>query len=140
MNMSNQMNTNFPMNMNNVNFPMKNNQFNNNNINVNTSIVLNNINNNRSNNNLNNPNQQIQQENLIFVTFTFKKNKKQIYLDLNENDTFENVLSQLVDKYNWLAMFKNKSFYFNNKKITDYKVSIKKLGIIENSDIIINSD
>ena len=131
---NNQMGMNYPMNMNNqMNNQMNMNKFNTpiNNMKVNTNMVLNNINKN------NNNNFQDEDENTIFVTFTFDINKKQIYLDVNENRTFENVISLLQDKYNWFGMIKNKKYFFNNQEITNYKLSLKNLGIKESSDIII---
>ena len=160
-NMSNNINNNNwnLNNNNNINCNMSNNMENNN-WNMNNNIILNNINNNYDigiNNNLNNNmfnsmnnlssmnnfNNNVQSpqnynsDNTIFVTFTFKKNKKQIYVDVNENETFANALKELEDKYNWMKSISNKTFVFNNKKITNYNKTLKQLRIGDNSDILI---
>ena len=133
---NNQMGMNNPMIMNNQ---MNINNFNNqmNGMNINTKMVLNSIIQNNINKNNNFPVQQNEEEDTIFVTFTFDFNKKQIYLDVNENKTFENALFLLHDKYNWLEPMKNKKYFFQNKEITNYKMTLKDLGITESSDVII---
>ena len=151
-NMSNNMN-NFNMNifnMNNnmINSNMNNANMNNNNIsnqsNKNNNCLTNNINymsNNESfnkmnnNNNQNPPNKQMN-DNLIFVTFTFVKYNKQIFLDISEDMLFKDVIDQLEEKYSWLKSIKNKYYYFDNKKI-DFNQTVKNLKIKNNSDIII---
>ena len=133
---NNQMGMNNPMIMNNQ---MNINNFNNqmNGMNMNTKMVLNCIIQNNINKKNNFPVQQNEEEDTIFVTFTFDFNKKQIYLDVNENWTFENALFLLHDKYNWLETMKNKKYFFQNKEITNYKMTLKDLGITESSDVII---
>ena len=131
-NMNNKMPMNNQMNFNNMNNNM-NNMSKNNSMNIKTDMVLNNI-------NKNNQNHQVPQGNVIFVTFTFMKNKKQIYIDINENETFENTIKQLEEKYNWLRMTKNPTYFLNGNKIDNQKLSLKNLGISENSDIMIKCD
>ena len=106
-------------------------------MNIKTKMVLISLN---KNNNVNNNNQENEEEDTIFVTFTFGFNKKQIYLDVNENKTFEKVKSLLHDKYNWLETIKNKRYFFHNTEITNSKKTLKELGITESSDVIIKYD
>ena len=74
--------------------------------------------------------------NLIFLTFTFKKYNKQIFIDVLEDLLFSQVIKELEDKYNWLKKINNKLYYFEGNKL-DKSKSIKDLGIKDNSDITI---
>ena len=120
-------------NMNNIN----NNNMNNMNYNMN-----NNINNNMNISNKNDPNlagnNDLKQP-TIFVTFTIEKYNKQVYMDINNNETFVNLKAQLEEKYIWLQSIPNKKYLFNGKDITNENSTIKKLGLIDNSDIIIKT-
>lgn len=89
-------------------------------------------------------NQQEAEGNKIFVTFTFKKNKKQIYIDVSENETFAGAISILEEKYEWLKLIKHKNYYTHNHNGNDKLISeqdhnktLKDLGIGEDSDIYI---
>ena len=73
---------------------------------------------------------------IIFITFTFKKGK-QIFLDINKNQTFQNAITQLEDKYEWLKNIKNRKYTFNNKIIENYNQTLTQLKIEESSNIII---
>ena len=144
LNINNHINLNNQNNFNNMNNQMKMNnpQLNNNIQNINTEIVLNNL---QNNNNMNNTkiienNIAHNQEKFIFITFTFAKNKKQIYIDVNENDSFENTINLIEEKYNWLRNIKERTYFLKDNKISDYKLSLKQLGIFDNSDIIIKTD
>ena len=119
------------MNINNFN-NMKNNAYINNNFNI---PFMN------ANNNSDKKNNQ-EKEELIFVTFTFKKNKKQIYIDVDKNETFRSALIILEDKYDWLKSIPNKRYTFNNKIIrtSDYGKKLCQLGIDEYSDIFMLTD
>ena len=132
------MNNNMNFNpFNNINQNMNNNNIQNNNINSNQNNMKNNVSfNNKSN--INNQNCQNTETNngYIFVTFTFKKYNKQIFLDIYENMLFKDVIIQLEEKYSWLKSIKNKYYYFKDKKI-DINKTVKKLNIKDNSDIII---
>ncbi len=122
MNMNNMNN----MNMNNMN----NMNMNNMNMNINNNVnKLNNLANN--NNNLNNKGN----EKIIFVTFTFEKYNKQIFIDVCENERFENVKKELEEKYNWLKSLQNKKFFFENKEINNPSATLKELKIDNNCDI-----
>ena len=124
--------SNFPnMNINNFN-NMKNNTCINNNFNF--PFMNDNNNSDRENNQ--------EKEELIFVTFTFKKNKKQIYIDVDKNETFRGALIILEDKYDWLKTIPNIRYTFNNKIIrtSDYGKKLCHLGIDDNSDIFMLTD
>ena len=120
-----QFNQNLNNNFNNMNFMM-------NNLNMNNMNLDNNIN---INNNFNNQEQEDDKD-IIFITFTFKKGK-QIFLDINKNQTFQNAITQLEDKYEWLKNIKNRKYTFNNKIIENYNQTLTQLKIEESSNIII---
>ena len=137
------------MNMNNFN-----NNFNNNNMNIN-NMNMNNMNMGSSPNNMNFTPLQLQNldqtqtfnsaqksDNLIFVTFTFKKNKMQVYLDVEKNATFNQAIKQLGDKYSWFNNVKIKGYLYKNKTISvnDYNKTLKQLKIEDNADISILAD
>ena len=118
-NTMNLMNNNFVnMNINNINF---NNNFN-----------FNMYNNNNNNINLNQNNYL----GSILLNFTFKEYKKQIYLDINENELFSNAINQLEDKYQWLRKIKGKKYYIHQHEI-DQNKTIKENGLVNNSNISI---
>ena len=116
-------NNNFIGNNNNINF-MMNNQY------------MNNINFNDNQMNLNYAQNQEDEKNLIFITFTFS-NGNQIYIDVNKNQTFQNTITQLENKYEYIKNINNKKFFFNNKIINDYNKNLIQLKIEESSNIII---
>ena len=153
-NMNNQMNfnnQNNQMNFNNMNNQMGfnninnqmifnnqnnlNNQINFNNNNFQNNMQINNTMNNIINNN--NQNQQVPEGNIIFVTFTFIRNKKQIFIDVNENETFGNAIKLLAEKYTWFNTNENNIYFFGDKQITNPKMTLKSLGIEDSSDITI---
>ena len=137
--------------MNNMNFNQNlgNNQMNNMsnmnmmNNNINMMNNMNNMNMMNNNINMNNQNQFPQSpqesEDTIFVTFTFMKNKKQIYIDIGKNQTFKEAISILVNKYEWLKNMGNLKFTFKGRTIekNEYNKTIMALGIDESSDISI---
>ena len=165
-NMNNFNNNNAVMNNNNLQFMNNNGMFNNNmmnmNINMNNNQNMNFINNNMNNfnmnqgqnqhfNNNNNGNNQNNAQNApqnnqkqatnkkdeIFVTFTFKKNGEQIYIDVDKNEKFCNAITMLETKYNWLTKIINKKYYLGREEIKEFNKTLKALGIKDNSDIII---
>ena len=141
----NNMNLNDNMNNlnlnNNINYMNKNNKnlnnMNFNNLNMNNMNVNNNINNNVNNNmNLNNMNNfNNNKGKIIFVTFTFEKYNKQIFIHACEYEKFDNVVKELEEKYKWLKSLQNKKFYFKNKEINNCNKTLKELKIEDNSDI-----
>ena len=117
----------------------------NNNMNmVNNIDMMNNMNIMNNNMNANNLNQESfnAEEETIFVTFTFKKNKKQIFIDINRNQTFREAIEILENKYEWYKSLPNKKYSFNNRIIreNDFNKTIKQLGINESLDIFILTD
>ena len=126
-------------NMNNMNNNFNNGINMNNNNGVGFNANFNNANNN-NNNQISNQNSQCQSsEDTIFVTFTFQRNKKQIYIDVDRNERFGQAVKILEDKYNWLRAIQGRKYYYNNKEITDQSKTLKQLKIDENSDIYIYS-
>ncbi len=146
-NINNQFNQFNQVNMNNNNMfnnpnNFNNQQINNPNINFNNiNFMMNNLNMNNNmnfniNNNLNNNQEQEDDKDIIFITFTFKKGK-QIFLDINKNQTFQNAIIQLEDKYEWLKNIKNRKYFFNDEIIENYNQTLIQLKIEESSNIII---
>ena len=146
-NFNNNMNINMNNfnNMNNMNFNQMfnnlqllnqlSNQFNN--------LSQNNLNNMNNNNNNKNDNKQNQKKPVLpgksyFITFTLEVQNKQIFIDANENENFFDVAKELDEKYKWLNTFGTKRYFFKNKEITENK-PINKLGIKDNSNIIIKT-
>ena len=73
----------------------------------------------------------------IFLTFTFEKYNKQIFIDVKGNEKFGDVINQLEEKYSWFKNVKNKFYYFKGKAIDNYNLSLDQLEIGDNSDITI---
>ena len=157
----NMMNNNMLINNMNKNMMLNNNMLNNNMLinNMNNNMMMNNnmnmmnnidmMNNlNIMNNNMNMMNNINQAsinppeiEDTIFVTFTFKKNKKQIYIDISRNQTFKDAIDILNKKYEWLKKIARK-YSLNNRiiKESEFNKTLTQLKIDENSDIIILTD
>ena len=76
-------------------------------------------------------------EKIVFLTFTFEKYKKNIFIEVNGNDKFEEVIKKLEEKYSWLTTIKNKQYIFDKKQITNYNMTLNELGIVDNSDITV---
>ena len=78
-------------------------------------------------------------ENTIFVSFTYKRNNKQIFIDINQNETFGNAIIQLDKKYN-LSLQNNQRIYFSKKGtiINDFNKTLKQLHINDCTDITIH--
>ena len=142
------MNQNMNMMMNNINQNNNNmfqNQCMNNNImqnNMNNQMInnnnfqMNNINNNM-NQNFSQGNQvnKINQDKDMTIFFEFK-DKKQLYLDVDEKEIFKDVINRLKEKYENMKTINVKEYKFN-EKIIDINKSIKQLGIINRSKISI---
>ena len=125
-------------NMNNIN--MNNNMYNNmnNNMNNNNMNMNNNMNNNVINNNFN-QNNIIQNHNIdgiVCLIFTFPAYKKDIYIDIGENETFNKVIEELKEKYMWLNKLKDLKFVYNNKEINGNK-TVKENGLNDSNKIVI---
>jgi bacterioferritin (cytochrome b1) len=74
-------------------------------------------------------------EKIVFLTFTFEKYQKNIFIDVNGNDKFEEVIKKLEEKYSWLTTIKNKIYIYGNAEIKNYNMTLNELGIVDNSDI-----
>ena len=87
------------------------------------------------------------EENTIFVTFTFKKNKKQLFIDVSPDSTFADAIFILENKYEWLKALsqRNYSIHINNNnekpiQRRNYNTTLKDLDINESSDIWITDE
>jgi len=141
-----QMNNNF--NNNNMNFNMNNNFFSNNvnmnnnfynnnmNFNMNNNFYNNNMNINMNNFNYNKNNIPISKSQNIFLTFFL--NGKQLFIESNQNETFQAIISKLEKKYNWVKGINKKAYLYNNQVI-DIQYTLKQLNIPDNSNIYIVS-
>ena len=148
MNNNNNMNNNFNnMNNNNHNFNNmnNNNNFNNNNMNMNNNFNNYNMNNNNFNNNMNfNMNNFNNNKNNIpllksqNIFLTFILNGKQLFIESNQNETFQAIISKLEKKYNWVKNINKKAYFYNNQ-IINIQYTLKQLNIPENSTIYIAS-
>ena len=150
MNMAFNGNNNINMINNNGNIS-SNNIFNNNamifSFNNNNNNFMNNMNNNvQQNFNLNHIQNPFEDDlppekkgNTIFVSFTYKRNNKQIFIDINPHETFGNAIIQLDKKYK-SSLQNNPNIYFSNKGqiINDFNKSLKQLHIKDSSDITIH--
>ena len=117
-------------NNNNNNFNNKNNEYNN--INNNKNIYINNNLNNIKNNNL----KSDENKNLCLF-FNFEEYKKEIYIDINEEETFSKTIEELKYKYSWLNTLKNLKYIFNGKEIKEQNKKIKEIGLKDLSIIYI---
>ena len=150
-NMNNMNNMNSMNNMNNINninnINMNMNNMNNMNMmgnnNMNNNMNMNMFVNNNMNNNMNNQNQpfpdQEESKNSIFITFTYPK-RGQVYLDVDRNQIFTEVIRLLKNKYEWVNSIKNPKYSVNGKPIlpSQFNLPINKLGIEESTDISIS--
>ena len=133
---NNNFNNNMNNNFNNNNF--NNNNFNNNNMNFN---MYNNFNNNNMNFNMNNLNNNknniplLKSQN-IFLTFFL--NGKQLFIESNQNETFQAIILKLEKKYNWVKGIDKKAYLYNNKEI-NIQFTLNQLNIPDNSNIYIVS-
>ena len=121
---------------------IRKNKFKNNNNNINN--ITNNIisNENTTNNNINNNNyydDNSSMGNQITLYFFFIDNNKELYIDVKDNEKFENILGKLINHYKLVNNpIKNNNFTFDNKKI-DLQKSPKQLRIKSESRIFIKS-
>jgi len=72
-------------------------------------------------------------DNEIFLYFSFK-NGKELYLDVKESFSFNQVIEQLNEKYLWLNNINIKGYKFHHKKI-DLDKSLKENKLEDNSMI-----
>ena len=74
-------------------------------------------------------------EQIVFLTFTFEKYNKNIFIEVNGNDRFEEVIKKLEEKYSWLTTINNKLYIYDKKQIANFNMTLNELGIVDNSDI-----
>jgi hypothetical protein len=72
----------------------------------------------------------------IFLTFTL--NGKQLFIESNQNEAFQAIISKLEKKYNWVKNINKKAYFYNNQ-IINIQYTLKQLNIPENSTIYIAS-
>ena len=138
---SNNLNNNMNMNIINNNMNLNNIMFNNMNMNNNlnsNNFKMNNymFNNNMNINQMNNFNNNILLKGKsIFLTFIL--NNKQIFIQSNENETLENIIFKLENKYNWVKNVNKTKYLYNNQEIVKRNYTLKQLNIPDNSTIII---
>ncbi len=123
---------NFIKNKNNV----SNNSIFKNSINRSMNKNINNNNNINTNNNINNINNINKSINNIEICLYFQiiENMKEFYIEVNENEIFENIIKKLIMKYkNYNPdienMINNSKFMFNNIEISDFSKSAKELKL-----------
>ena len=120
---------------NNVN--MNNNLFNNNmNFNMNNNFYNNNMNFNMNNFNNKKNNIPLLKSQNIFLTFIL--NGKQLFIESNQNEIFQVIISKLEKKYNWVKNINKKAYLYNNQVI-NIQNTLKQLNIPDNSTIYITS-
>ena len=75
----------------------------------------------------------------IYLTFSFINHQynKPIYINIKKCSNIHELIFQLEDKYSWMKLIKNKSYYFQNKEINNLNISVNKLGLSNDSNIII---
>ena len=108
-------------------------------------INNNNINHSNINNHLNNFNNlQHQQKNKnisdvrdIFLLFTVSYNKRQIFLEVNSNMIFLDVVKELINKYSWLKININNTTFTREKDKISIDKTIEENGLKSNDEIII---
>ena len=74
-------------------------------------------------------------EQIVFLTFTFEKYNKNIFIEVDGNDKFNEVIQKLEEKYSWLTTINNKIYYYNGNQIPNFNLTLNELGIVDNSDI-----
>ena len=121
-------------NLNNMNF---NNMKNYNAINMSENKNLKGINNIQNNNILNSQSNlmSFSQNNLTYLTFTFEKYNKNIFIEVDGNDKFIEVIKKLEEKYSWLKTINTKLYFYDEKQIENFNMTLNELGIVEDSDI-----
>jgi hypothetical protein len=74
-------------------------------------------------------------EQVVFLTFTFEKYNKNIFIDVDRNDEFKEVIKKLEEKYSWLTTITNKLYIYDKKQIGNFNLTINELGMVDGSDI-----
>ena len=74
-------------------------------------------------------------EQLAYLNFIIEKYNRKIFIEVNRNDKFEEVIKKKKKKYIWLATINNRLYIFDNKQIKNFNMTLNELGIVEDSDI-----
>lgn len=74
-------------------------------------------------------------EQVVFLTFTFEKYNKNIFIEVDGNDKFIEVIKKLEEKYSWLTTITNKLYIYDKKQIGNFNLTINELGMVDGSDI-----
>jgi hypothetical protein len=74
-------------------------------------------------------------EQVVFLTFTFEKYNKNIFIVVDRNDEFKEVIKKLEEKYSWLTTITNKLYIYDKKQIGNFNLTINELGMVDGSDI-----
>ena len=136
----NMMNNNM-MNNNLMNINIMNNMMNNNMMNIN---IMNNNMNSYKNNNVNSQENnnydtimEEKEEKDIFLTFTFKEKNEQVYMDVNYDEKFSDIIIKLKNKYQWMKDIQINKYLIKKKEIKDINKTIRELGLDNNYDITV---
>lgn len=70
----------------------------------------------------------------IMIYFNFRFEKKQIYLEIENNEKFGNAIIALKEKYSWLKRMRNLRFLFGSKNLDENK-TLQENGLEDNSEI-----
>ena len=70
----------------------------------------------------------------IMIYFNFRFEKKQIYLEIENNEKFGNAIIALKEKYSWLKRMRNLKFLFGSKYLDENK-TLQENGLEDNSEI-----
>ena len=70
----------------------------------------------------------------IMIYFNFRLEKKQIYLEIENNEKFGNAIIALKEKYSWLKRMRNLRFLFGSKYLDENK-TLQENGLEDNSEI-----
>ena len=71
---------------------------------------------------------------MVYFKFKFRKDGKEIYLEIDNTEKWGQALIELKDKYNWLKSMKNLKFKFGNRTLNDLK-SLEENGLDDGSEI-----
>ena len=74
-------------------------------------------------------------EQLVFLIFIIEKYNRYLFIEVNENDKFEEVIKKLEEKYSWLATINNKLYIYDKKQISNFNMTLNELGIVDDSEI-----
>ena len=74
-------------------------------------------------------------EQLAYLTFIIEKYNRNIFIEVDRNDKFMEVIKKLEEKYSWLTTITNKLYIYDKKQIGNFNLTINELGMVDGSDI-----